>query len=151
MFKLTYRVKRDTLTPDLRRALRAAKNPQPALRAAGTIVVEMTKRAFSEAALRPDPWAPLKVSTLAEKRRAGKSNAVLKRDGVLWRSPRLITADSRRVIVGTDRFYARFHQLGTRKGIPARPFFPWHRNGKMTKLAQGRVRTVLIKKLGISK
>jgi phage gpG-like protein len=151
MFKLSTRIKRDTLTPDLRRALRAAKNTQPALRAAGVVVVEMTKRAFNESQLRPEPWAPLKAATLAQKRRLGKSNAILKRDGALWRSPRIISVDGRRVIVGTDRFYARFHQLGTKKGIPARPFFPWHSSGRMSEIGRKRVNEVLRKKLGIVK
>lgn len=150
MFKLSARVQSDTLTPDLRRALRAAKNPGPALRAAGTAVVQMTKRAFNEEALRPEAWAPLKAATLAQKRRAGKSTALLKRDGVLWRSPRIISADGSRVIVGTDRFYARFHQLGTKR-IPARPFFPWHKNGRISAVAQSRIRAVLAKKLAITR
>ncbi len=150
MFKLKYRVSSNTLSPDLRRALRAAKNVQPALRAAASVVVEMTKRAFNEPDLRPEPWAPLRPSTLASKKRAGKSNATLKRDGVLWRSPRVIMVDTRRAIVGTDRFYARFHQLGTRH-IPARPFFPWTRDGKPTYAARKRVEAVMRKKLGISK
>lgn len=147
--KLRFRVTRDTLRPDLRRALRAAKNPMPALRAAGTVVVEMTKRAFNEPALRPSPWAALKPETKAQKRKAGKSSAMLKRDGLLWRSPRL-AMQGRKVSVVTDRHYARYHQLGTRS-IPARPFFPWGKNGRMTPLAKKRVDAVMRKKLGITK
>jgi phage gpG-like protein len=49
------------------------------------------------------------------KARRKKSLAVLIRDAVLVRSPRIVEVTARSVTVGTDRPYAAYHQLGTRR------------------------------------
>lgn len=144
------RVTRNSIGDDLRRALRAAKNPEPALAAGAQVVVEHAKRAFRESQLRPTAWQALAAKTLAEKQRSRKSNAMLIREGRLIRTPRLVTREKRRVIVGSDLFYARFHQIGTKK-IPARPFWPFHANGQMTDRTQTLVRSVIRRKLGVTK
>lgn len=139
---------RNTITPDLARKLKTAKDPRPALEAAGLVVVQRTVRAFDEPGVRPAPWQALKASSLASKAKEGKSNAILKRDGVLWRSIRITSLTSRGVTIGTDRFYAQFHQLGTRR-MPARPFFPFDQAGRLEATAAARVQAALKVKLGV--
>lgn len=140
-----FTISRDTLTPHLLRKLRAAQNPQPALRAAGEALVQMAKRSFDEPALRAASWPPLKPSTAKRKAAAGKSNAILKSSGTLWRSLRVIGVTLSAVTIGSDRPYAAFHQIGTRH-IPARPFFPIQQ-GKLTAAAKDRVFTAIHQKL----
>jgi phage gpG-like protein len=117
-------------------------DPKPALVAMGTALVNYTKRTFNDASLRAAPW-PAKKS-------GGASN--LKRDGVLWRSPRVVKTTKTSVTVGSDRvLYAAVHQLGSAQtgGIPARPFFPIL-NGQLTSKAAKRVEhaaEVVVKKV----
>lgn len=148
--KVHIRLRRDTITPDLRRALHASQNPGPALRAGAQVVVEHAKRAFRESDLRAASWKALSDRTRAEKRRARKSNAILIRDGHLIRTPRILTSESRRVIVGSNLFYARFHQLGTKRGIPARPFWPFDSTGRMTAPSSRVVRAIIARRLRIT-
>lgn len=144
-----FTITRDAISPSLVKNLRSAKDPQPALRAAGEVLVQMAKRSFDEPALRVSPWAPLKPATIKAKARAGKSNAVLKSSGTLWRSLRVIGVDKTRVVVGSDRPYAGYHQLGTAH-IPARPFFPVTAQGKLTPAAAKRVEAAISIKLSIA-
>jgi phage gpG-like protein len=123
---------RDTIKPDLARKLRAAQNPQKVLRAMGTVFSSLATRAFNEAGLRPTPWAPLKPETLRAKAAKGHSEGVLKATGTLMRSPRVTSVTNKTVKVGSDRKYAAYHQLGTKNGLPPRPFFPVDANGKLT-------------------
>lgn len=143
-----FKITRNAISPSLAKALRAAADPKPALRAAGEVLVQMAKRSFDEPALRAAPWPALKPATIRAKARANKSNAILKRNGLLWRSLRVIGVDKTRVVVGSDRPYAGFHQLGTRH-IPARPFFPVTAQGKLTVTAKQRVERAIEIKLGI--
>ncbi len=136
----------DGITPDLRRRLRRAANPQPALEAAGLVIESFAKRAFDEPALRPAPWRPLKPKTIRAKQRRGLSSAILKAHTVLARSPRITQLSKSSVTIGTNLFYAAFHQLGTRR-IPARPFFPFTPAGGVTPKAKERVNAALRKKL----
>lgn len=146
--KLRFAVVQNQITPSLRKALKSAAKPQPALRAAGEVLVQMAKRSFDEPALRPAPWRPLKASTQRAKARKGKSSALLKSSGTLWRSLRVIGVDSTTVTIGSDRPYAAYHQLGTRH-IPARPFFPVTSQGNLTAPAKKRVERAIEIKLGI--
>ena len=142
------RVTRDLISPSLLKNLRRANDPKPALKAAGEVLVQMAKRSFDEPALRAAPWPALKPATIKAKARANKSNAILKRNGLLWRSLRVIGVDKTRVTVGSDRPYATFHQIGTRH-IPARPFFPVTAQGKLTPAAKARVERAIEIKLSI--
>jgi len=143
-----FRLAKDSISPSLRKALRKAANPAPALRSAGMVLVQMAKRSFDDPALRAAPWPALKPATINAKARANKSSAILKRDGLLWRSLRVIGVDKTRVTVGSDRPYAAFHQLGT-KHIPARPFFPVTSQGRLTPAAKERIERAMEIKLGI--
>lgn len=146
--QIAFKVHKDAISPSLRKALRAAADPKPALSAAGEVLVQMAKRAFDEPKLRPAAWPALKPATLKAKARRGKSNAILKSNGTLWRSLRVLSADKTMVTVGSDRPYAAYHQLGTRH-IPARPFFPVTAQGKLTETAKTRIESALKIKLGI--
>lgn len=133
--QIKVRVTRDVLTPSLRRKLETARNPRKALQAIGLVVVSMAQRAFTQADLRPSVWPPLKPATIKTKRRSGKSTKPLIAEGVLARSPRIVSVDNRRVVVGTDRTHGKYHQLGT-KHTPARPFFPFRSDGRPTDRAR---------------
>jgi phage gpG-like protein len=116
-------LKADTATPDLKRLAALGANMAPLLSAVGTGVVSLTKRAFNDAGLRPSGWAPKKDG----------SAATLKDTSTLWRSVRVVSADSKKVVVGSDRKYAAIHQLGGEsRPMPARPFFPFDKQGRMT-------------------
>lgn len=137
----TFRATSNTIAPDLAAKIRAAQDARPAMQAAGLVIESFAKRAFREPSLRPAPWAALSAATIREKARRRKSSAVLIRDAVLVRSPRIVGVTSSSVTVGTDRPYARFHQFG--KGRRYRPFFPVDRNGNLTALARTRIESAL--------
>jgi len=130
---------RDSLTPSVRRRMNRLRNPQPALKAMGEVVVSMAMRAFTDASLRPSAWAPLAPRTIQRRKQDGRGTAPLLRTGLLSRSPRVASLSSHSVVVGSDRPYAAFQQLGTGR-IPARPFFPFDKSGRPT----GRARTLMM-------
>lgn len=105
--------------------VRMAAAKRRALADIGTAVASRAQLAFRTASLRPAPWAPRKAS----KRDDG--HPLLIRSGNLRQSItwRLNGSDS--VVVGAPVKYASYHQLGTKK-MPARPFFPFDRNGQPT-------------------
>jgi phage virion morphogenesis protein len=67
------------------------------------------------------PWAPLQPATVREKKRLGKSSSILSRDKILAASIAFNVSGSE-VRVKPSVEYGIFHQTGTRKGLPARPF-----------------------------
>ncbi|MBC8092166.1 MAG: hypothetical protein H7Y15_09565 [Pseudonocardia sp.] len=74
------------------------------------------------------PWTPLAPSTVAQKRRLGFPRDPLVRTARLVHSITLRPLAVERIgprefEAGTDVAYARFHQGGTRAGLPARPLF----------------------------
>lgn len=98
--------------------------------AMGLAVVSLAIRSFNDSSVRAAPWADLKESTIAEKAKAGKSSAILKRNTLLFRSWRVIEATAAHARVGSDRAAGKWslagiHQWGTRDGrISARPMLP---------------------------
>jgi phage gpG-like protein len=129
----------NTVSRDLERRIKAVKNTTPLLRAAGEVVAQMAKGAFNEPSLRPLSWA----------RKADGSEATLRKNNVLARSPRVTSATPKNAIVGSDREYAAIHQLGGKsRPMPARPYFPFLRK-KPTHLAVKAVREALARKLGM--
>jgi len=121
MAAIEFRLIRNDISPDIRRKLRKMKNPRPVLEAIGEQLVSLTRRAFTDASLRPSIWPPRKKAV---------SWQILRKSGTLWKSIRITETTNTSVTVGTDRPYAAVHQLGSRKstgrggGIPASPFFP---------------------------
>lgn len=133
--RIRIRQTRDTITPEIKRALKSVRDPRPSLEAMGLAVVSITQRNFTQSRYRPAAWPPLKAKTIKAKAKAGKSNRPLVGEGLLARSPRVVSVDRRRVVIGSDRPYASYHQLGTRR-VPARPFFPFTRSGNLTPAAR---------------
>jgi phage gpG-like protein len=127
-------IKRDSVTPSLGRIIAGAGNSAELMRAIGTGLVSVTKRAFNNPSLRPASWAAKKDGSVA----------TLKKDAVLWRSIRVIGAEHGRVQIGSDRPYAAIHQLGGKKRpMPARPYFPFDGNGRITRAGDRVVRSVI--------
>lgn len=134
MSGLQIQIAHDTVSPDLVRKLRAMEKPQQHLEAMGLALVALTKRAFTDSSLRPSPWAARKDG----------SPASLRKTGMLWQSIRITALDTNSVTVGSDRAYAAAHQLGSSKrGIPARPFFPFSESGIPTDRAKKAVEMAL--------
>ena len=158
---LAIRVTRDDITPDLRHKLSVAKNPAKILRAIGTQLVSLTKRAFRDTALRQSSWAP--------KSDGGASNLI--QTGMLVSSIRVTSLSASSVTIGSDRKYAAIHQLGgviRPKGggslvftiggrtihakkvtMPARPFFPFTPSGELAPVAVPKVMAICDKALAI--
>jgi len=126
----------------LARRIRALKDTRPVLEAMGAEAVSLTKRSFTDAALRPATW-PAK--------RDG-SAATLRKSGAMWQSIRITEVTGKSVAWGSDRVYAAIHQLGGKTGkggkvtMPARPFFPVL-NKKITEAARKRIDAVGARKI----
>jgi phage gpG-like protein len=107
--------------------------------AMGLAVVSLTIRSFNDPSVRAAPWPELKAATVARKVAEGKSTAILKARGLLFRSWRITDLTSDHVKVGSDRFYAYFMQKGTSRGVPARPMLPLTPDDQLTPLALSRM------------
>lgn len=144
----------DTISPSMRRMLAKVQNAEPAMRAAATVVTSMARDAFTNDAVRPAAWDPLRPSTLERKAAKGYGSKPLIASGTLARSPRTIETSRTHALVGSDRragnySLAAIHQLGAPKAhIPPRPFFPFGADGKATESVRRRVRAVLLRWLG---
>lgn len=140
---IQFRLKRNEISPDIRHKLHAVSNARPLLEAIGLQLVSLTKRAFTDAGLRPAEWPPRKKAV---------SWQILRKSGTLWKSIRVTDVTGSSVTVGSDRPYAAVHQLGSRRstgrggGIPARPFFPVL-SGKLTPLARKKIDEIATQKL----
>ena len=146
--KVTYTIVSDTVTPDLKARLARVQNPEPTMRRMGQVLVNFARMAFRDAAKRPAPWPSLSPQTLEKKKKNGYGSKPLIASGTLARSPRVVSVNRTSVVVGSDRTagsysLAAIHQLGApRRGIPARPFFPF-RNGQTMPAARAQVVAVL--------
>jgi len=138
--------KLDRLLSDFPLAIAAAK--RNALVAVGSEVVSSATQAFRSPALRPSPWAPRKPTyTVKVNKRTGKktrkldSHPLLIKSGSLRQSIgwRLLSDDA--VLVGTDKKYGAFHQLGTKK-MPARPFMPVDAKGELTPRIERKIKAL---------
>ena len=109
----------DRMMSDFPAAL--ARAQRVALNQIGNTVKNHATDAFKDPSLRPEPWPP---------RKDRKKHPLLIRSGSLWRSIRYRLEGADTVVVGTDRKYAPYHQHGT-KNMPARPFFPVDRRGRL--------------------
>ena len=101
-----------------------ARAQRKALDYIGARVASDATRAFKNASLRPSPWAPRKD------KKATHPLLIKHPEGGLWKSidHRLEGDDT--VVIGSDKKYAIYHQQGT-KNMPARPFFPIDKNGRL--------------------
>ena len=125
----------------LARLQKFIRNPRPALLGIAA-AFERTARQSFERETSPEGarWAPLEISTLVAKARAGKgSQGILRFSGALLRTTiGGVTPDNRIVFVGSSLPHAAIHQFGgiagrrppfkkeggRRPRIPARPFLP---------------------------
>lgn len=104
------------------------------LKAGALAVVSVAVRAFTQPDLRALPWA---------RRKKDAAHPILMQNRVLRQSVRVLGEPSNNTIeVGSDRPYARVHQLGYKKrNVPARPFFPFLKIGRGFDLSiKGRAR-----------
>ena len=128
------RIRRDSVSPDLKRLVAMGGDMTPLMRAIGVGIVSLSKRAFNDPSLRPNSWAAKKDG----------SAATLKRDAVLWRSITVGTVTRSNVTVKSDRAYSAIHQLGGKtRPIPRRGFMPFDENGKITARGDKLVKSVI--------
>jgi len=92
--------------------------PDRLLTVLGSLVRSQTLRHFEQESGPAGKWAPLSPATIARKR--GRQGQILSDTGRLRGSISAVVADHE-VEVGTNVFYGKFHQHGTRK-MKARPF-----------------------------
>lgn len=127
----------NTISPGLARVAKALADPRPVLEAMGTQLVSLTKRAFNDSALRAAAWPPKKDGSASR----------LKKTGALYQSIAISQLTRAEVHVGSDRPYAAAHQLGSAKrGLPARPFFPFL-SGRMIPSAQEKIEATAKRKI----
>ena len=111
----------DRMLHDIPAALaRAQRN---ALKGIGAHVASEATRAFRYPSLRPSPWAPRKDKKA--------KHPLLIKSGSLRQSMSWRIAAPDTVQIGSDRKYAGYHQFGTKR-MPARPFFPIDKSGRLT-------------------
>lgn len=113
----------DTVSPALTKMMQDLKSPA-LMKNLGDAAAALSQRAFREESLRPSAWAP----------RSPKSRGtwpLLRHHLLLERSIRVTESDAVHAVIGSDRKYAAYHQLGTRK-MPARPFMPFTPSGVPT-------------------
>lgn len=99
-------------------------NARPVLNEIGSILEDSSRKRF-ETERAPDgtPWAPLSEKYKAWKAKKGLMTGILKaRRGDLAVSPKWDPPAADSVTVTAYDRRAVFHQFGTRRGIPARPF-----------------------------
>lgn len=135
----------DSISPDLVRRAAAVADKRRLLLAMGQAAKSIAIQAFTDPALRPTPW-PARKSTKQD-------HPLLQKSTMLRKSLRgdRISGDS--VLLTSDRPYAATHQLGSTKlNIPARPFFPFTKSGKITPAGKTRIERALraaLKKHGL--
>ena len=93
-----------------------------ALMAIGQAVASRATLAFRSSVYRPSPWAPRK--------KPGDGHPLLIKSGHLRQSISWKLEGDDAVVVGTSQEYAKYHQHGTKK-MPARPFMPVDKTGKL--------------------
>jgi phage virion morphogenesis protein len=118
MFDITIQGQGFSQFDDLARKLKSLDRP---LGEVGAFLERKAKLRFaSETAPDGRKWAALRPSTIAQKKRLGKSSRILTRDGGMVASI-AFRVSGNAVTVKPSVDYAIFHQTGTSK-IPARPF-----------------------------
>lgn len=138
--KLTILLNNNTLVHGLRRRLAAYQDKEALHTAMADVTVQLAKRAFNKPDLRPSAWAPKKDGT----------PATLRKNNVLARSPRRVSATPKHAIVGSDRKYAAIHQLGGEtRPMPARPYWGFVGTaGVPSERLKKRVKSALLTVLG---
>lgn len=116
------------------------KHSEPILLGAGKTIEKSIKESFvKETSPFGEKWKALKPSTLAQKKKEGKNNGILKRDGAL--SENWSTEFEKGEVIVTNNSqtksgfkYGVVHQWGNKKRkIPQRAFLPIKANGEIQK------------------
>nr|DAN35050.1 MAG TPA: virion morphogenesis protein [Caudoviricetes sp.] len=129
---------------------------KPLMRTLGNILRNETEDSFeNESSPFGQKWQALKPSTIRQKQKLGKSSNILRSDGNLadkW----IVKADDKRATVSNNTnkngfAYGLVHQFGTNKAgrsksvkIPARPFLPVNRGGKLPSRTKEVVKRIVI-------
>ena len=109
---------------------RVAQAKTRALWYIGQAVASRATQAFRTSSFRPSPWAPRKDKKAKHPLLIRSGNL---RQSITWRW----NGDDA-VVVGSPAKYARYHQFGTKR-MPARPFFPFDEQGRLTPSMAGKI------------
>ena len=138
----------DRILSDFPMAFERAKTQ--ALKDIGAAVVSRATQAFRSPPMRPSPWAPRKKSYIVTvNKKTGKKTKQLDDHPLLIKSGALrqsifwfkVHGDDR-VTIMSDKKYAKYHQTGT-KHMPARPFLPIDRDGKLVPQMQRKIEKIV--------
>jgi len=129
---------------------------KPLMRTLGNILRNETEDSFeNESSPFGQKWQALKPSTIRQKQKLGKSSNILRSDGNLadkW----IVKADDKRATVSNNTnkngfAYGLVHQFGTNKAgrsksvkIPARPFLPVDRGGRLPSRTEEVIKRIVI-------
>ena len=132
------------------------KKTKPLMQTLGNILQNEIEASFeNESSPFGQKWQALKPSTIKQKQRRGKSLNILRSDGNLadrW----IVKADDKKATVSNNTnkngfAYGLVHQFGTNKAgrsknvkIPARPFLPVDRGGKLPSRIENIIKTKII-------
>jgi phage gpG-like protein len=116
-------VTKDSLTPALVSLQLRIRDRKACFEAIGLYIVSVTKRAHTDASLRPHVWPPLK---------SGKAST-LQQTTQMRRAWRVVSTDNDSVTIGNDRDYAAVHFYGGQ----SKPHIIKARKGKALKIPIG--------------
>ena len=118
----------DRMMSDFPAAMARAK--RVALEEIGSLVKGHARDAIKGKAERPSQWAP---------RKKNYKHAPLLKSTFMWGGIKHRITGPDTVVIGTPYEYAKYHQLGTKK-MPARPFFPVDKAGRLTPRIERKIR-----------
>ena len=123
----------DSISPKLKKLLReAGSNSKIVLRSMGNSLKSWTVQSFIDPSKRIEAWAPLKDGTPTTLQ--NRHGAARLRPSITMR-----TLTEKEARIATEADYSSYHQFGTRRGLPRRPFFPFTKEGKMSDAAEASV------------
>jgi len=125
---------KDTLTPALVELQTRIRDKRTAMMAIGVYVVSVTKRAHTDASLRPHVWPALQ---------SGRAST-LQRTTTMRRMWFVREATNDSVTVANPMPYAVHHHYGAPKaGVPRRRVLPVQDDGRLTEHAAGGVTDII--------
>ena len=120
----------NTISPRLQELLRNSGTcSRKVLLSMGASLQSWVVQSFADASRRIEPWAAKKDGT----------PSTLQKSTKLRQSIRLRSVTEKEAEIGTDTVYSPYHQFGTRRGLPRRPFFPFTKAGKMSDAAEASI------------
>lgn len=132
-------IKYDTLTPLLSQLKKQSPDiSKKVLHKMGNALKNWTVESFGNPSLRQTKWSNRRKYYKGRGYVVEPSN--LTDVGNLKKSIKMENPSSKKVEVTSNIIYAAAHQFGIpRKGLPARPFFPFNANGKIFKPAEEEI------------